>query len=876
MRETYEGKSVDIIIPVYNAYEDLVKCLESIYKYTDLEKNRLILVNDNSPDERIKPLLEKQKEKKAIVFHNDSNKGFSNNVNLGMKQSTSNDTILLNSDTVVTERWVEKIVECAYSDESIGTVTPLSNNATLCSVPEFCQENVLPEYLSIEQAAAIVERCSMKKYPRITVAHGFCMFIKREVIDTIGFFDAETFELGYGEENDFCCRAEQAGYHHVMCDDTYIYHSGTKSFVSKEKEKYSRLHEKILRGWYPEQMHLNDVHVRDNPNKFVGDNIGIYFDLENGKKNILYLLQSDFRKGATDNVGGTQFHVRDLMRGLRNEYNIFVAARNGLYLNLTAYYGTQEKEFRFYIGPKGSIYEFRNKILKELWENILSAFHIDFIHVHHVSNTSLDIFYVAEEYDIPLAFTFHDYCFVCPSVFIRMEKMDDGCCIGRETDCKDCINKCMGITDRIDYIDLWRKKCKEVLDICKIVFVPDKSVQDVLLTYYPSIEGKLEIIEHGYSIERKEEKEIECSYDVAVMYEGIQKEGASYKAFGWAYLRTKQGNTGQKVYLAIRNSSGIEKLIPAERIIRPDVIADAAKSKVGFSCVIPQKLLDGENLHLRIVLEDDDKLIYALDSFETPKLQKVNKKMNVAFIGGLSKAKGGEYVSEIVENFGTDVTWYVFGGIGVAELACQRRDNLIKTGYYVPEDLSILLKEHEIDVIGILSICPETYSYTLTEAISNGIPVIVTDIGALGRRVKALNCGWTVSLENMKIEFLRIITGLIKDDYQLEKYRQEIGKIQFVDIKQMSEKYQKAYEDLWNDESVYPEADYNVIFEGCNMKEWVRNSVPINAVRNTVVNEVEPVDEYYRFKRSLQNKHPRLYILLRRVKECFGKKARVH
>ena len=232
-------KCVDIIIPIYNAYEDLTICLESLYKNTNLKENRLILINDNSPDERIKPYLEQQRGENIIVIHNESNKGFSNNINIGMAQSEENDVILLNSDTILTANWVEKIVACAYREPSIGTVTPLSNNATLCSVPEFCEENKLPEGMTVDQAGEIIEKCSMHRYPRITVAHGFCMFVKREVIDAVGNFDAETFERGYGEENDFCNRAEQAGYHHVMCDDTYIYHSGTKSFISKGKIHYA-------------------------------------------------------------------------------------------------------------------------------------------------------------------------------------------------------------------------------------------------------------------------------------------------------------------------------------------------------------------------------------------------------------------------------------------------------------------------------------------------------------------------------------------------------------------------------------------------------------------------------------------------------------
>ena len=242
-----ENKNVDIIIPIYNAYEDLKLCLESIYKFTNLQYHRLILINDNSPDERIRQFLDGQQREGVIVIHNSVNKGFSNNINIGMAQSDNNDVILLNSDTVVTENWVEKLLECAYSDKSIGTVTPVSNNATLCSVPQFCEENTLNEGMSIDDAGEIVERCSFKAYPRITVAHGFCMLVKREVIDCIGNFDAETFGRGYGEENDFCNRAEQAGYHHVMCDNTYIYHSGTKSFISKEKEEYIKAHERILR-----------------------------------------------------------------------------------------------------------------------------------------------------------------------------------------------------------------------------------------------------------------------------------------------------------------------------------------------------------------------------------------------------------------------------------------------------------------------------------------------------------------------------------------------------------------------------------------------------------------------------------------------------
>lgn len=807
-------KCVDIIIPIYNAYEDLTICLESLYKNTNLKENRLILINDNSPDERIKPYLEQQRGENIIVIHNESNKGFSNNINIGMAQSEENDVILLNSDTILTANWVEKIVACAYREPSIGTVTPLSNNATLCSVPEFCEENKLPEGMTVDQAGEIIEKCSMHRYPRITVAHGFCMFVKREVIDAVGNFDAETFERGYGEENDFCNRAEQAGYHHVMCDDTYIYHSGTKSFISKEKERYIMLHDRILRERYPEQMHGNDLHVQKNPNHFVGENVDIYFDLANGKKNILYVVQSDFKKGAEDNIGGTQLHVRDLMTGLKEKYNVFVAARNGQYLNLTVYYGNKQKDFEFYIGKRKSIYEFQNKRFENLWRNILSAFHIDLIHVHHVINASFDIFYVAKEYGIPLVFTAHDFYFICPSV--KMLDEQDHICIGTDQSetCRECLHSQLGITDKIDYMKIWREKCAEVLTICQRVVVPDESAAEVISLYYPFVKEKLSVVEHGYDETADIEKEVMSTIDVVYKCEKVEKEGFTYRIKGWAYILEKQGCADGTTYLQIRNKSGLEALVPASREKRPDVIKSDGKWDVGFSCVVPRKLLDGGSLEVRIVIEDNEKLIHSVETFETPNLAPTEKKLNVAFIGGLNKAKGGEEVSAITDSIREDVNWHVFGGIGVDKLARQKQGNLIKTGYYMPQDLPELLKEHEIDVIGILSIWPETYSYTLTEALLNGIPVIVTDIGALGKRTKELECGWLVSPEHVKDDFVKIIKDLLKDRTQLERYKEKIDSLQLPTIAQMSEKYEQMYEKLWNMEVTYETADYEMIYEG--------------------------------------------------------------
>ena len=155
-------------------------------------------------------------------------------VNIGMQYS-HHDVVLLNSDTEVTRNWLSKIQNCAYSKPAVATVTPLSNNATLASVPIFLAENTIPPGLSVEEYADIVEKCSMNLFPDIPTAHGFCMYIKKRGNRRFrSYFYEETFGKGYGEEDDFSYRCLQAGYRHLLCDNTYIYHKGTQSFTQEK------------------------------------------------------------------------------------------------------------------------------------------------------------------------------------------------------------------------------------------------------------------------------------------------------------------------------------------------------------------------------------------------------------------------------------------------------------------------------------------------------------------------------------------------------------------------------------------------------------------------------------------------------------------
>lgn len=786
--------STDIIIPVYNAFEELKLCLASIYEYTDLKKNRLILIDDNSTDQRIGEYLDGQCAENIIVIHNKQNQGFSANINLGFSQSQTRDVMLLNSDTIVTERWVEKIAACAYSDRSIGTVTPLSNHATICSVPRFCEDNLLPEGMDVRRIAAIVEACSLVKYPRITVANGFCMFIKREVISLIGGFDAKTFERGYGEENDFCCRAEQMGYIHVMCDNTYIYHSGTKSFDSAEKQRYIRLHDSILQKRYPVQMKKNMEYCAANPNGWIGRNIDVALHILNGRRNIFFLLQSDFRPDTKDYAGGTQLHVKHLCQELKKDNNVIVAARDGSFLQVTVYAGDASYTFRYLIGERSDFPVIHDRTMARLFEKLLKVFSIDLVHVHHVSSTSFDIFFEAYRLGIPVYYTLHDFYCLCP-----MEKLlntvDSYCQAKLGAECQACLRKKAGIYEGELFLQYWRKKSEEAFAICKKIIVPSQSAKDLVSVYFPDYIDKMAVHSHGIDRHEKQAQadgQVTICEDMEWEIKKTEKNSPCVKITGRAKLDGHSAHC-KKTLLQITDAKGKQYRLP----VQYDRSLNISETEKRFCCYLPNRWSADGELYVRpYIVADGVCYTSRQQEYKIPGTGSGAKtKFKVAFIGGINKEKGGQVITEVIKHGDASIEWYVFGEIGYAPLAALSRRNLVKTGFYMQEDIGSLLKYHDIDVVCILSIWPETFSYTLSEAVLYGIPVIVSNMGALKERVEAYGFGVAVDLYGQGVcsRIQRILENWMQDRDSYQVYRNRAEEYVHKSVQEMADEYRRLY-----------------------------------------------------------------------------------
>jgi GT2 family glycosyltransferase len=219
-----------IVVPVFNAYEYLCHCLESLDRTLSAD-NYVLLIDDASTDIRVQSLLRewvvKSSGNRRLITHQ-KNRGFVATANHGMRLAET-DVVLLNSDTEVTTGWLERMSQCLESDTSIATATPWSNNGEIVSIPDFCNPSVPPP--DPDAVAAVIASCDKPDYPDMPTAVGFCMAISLHAIKQVGLFDEATFGRGYGEENDFCQRAEKAGLRNVLCDDAYVVHHGGASFA---------------------------------------------------------------------------------------------------------------------------------------------------------------------------------------------------------------------------------------------------------------------------------------------------------------------------------------------------------------------------------------------------------------------------------------------------------------------------------------------------------------------------------------------------------------------------------------------------------------------------------------------------------------------
>lgn len=673
-------KKISVIIPIYNAFEDTEKCIESVLKHTKIPFE-MVLIDDYSTDERINGLLSNLEGNPHIrIIRNEENKGFVKTINIGIK-STEGDIVILNSDTIVTPKWLTKLVIAAYSDSQIGTVTPLSNAAGAFSIPEIKE----PENsLKMEDIANLVEKVAVNNYIEVPTGNGFCMFIKRALINEIGIFDEESFGMGYCEENDFCMRAMEKSWTNIIDESTYIYHKRSASFSDTKKDLLKK-NRSILDQKHPQYTKKVREFLSSDEYITILERIKKALEDENldktNKKRILYVIH----KGG----GGTVHTNQDLIRNVSANFDCYILLSGAKEIILQKYVdGNFEEVFSWFLKSNWSAKDFYNPEFRDIYFNVINGLKIDLIHIRHLIKHTFDLPALAAKLGLPMIISFHDFYFICPSYNLLDDK--NNYCAG---ECTEGNSQCMvSMADLIDlpllkeFIPQWRTEVSKAFNVSCAFVTTAECVKDIFTNIYPQLSSKeFKVIEHG------------------------------------------------------RDFDPIEK------------------------------------------------------SFQAYEIPEPSKPVKIVFPGNINNQKGLKLIKGLKKQDKKSKLEFHFMGALDSEL----KDYGIYHGKYEREDFCKIIENIKPSFIGILSIWPETYCHTLSEAWSCGVPVLTTNLGAQKERTIENGGGWFLNYQDPEEAYQEIIR-ISNSPEEYEKVVKQVKEIRFRTTKDMAEEYLKLYDSVLN------------------------------------------------------------------------------
>ena len=493
--------NLSIVVPIFNAADDLINCIDRLKEFTP-DEVRILLIDDASTDNRIADILENTKGFSNFKFiKNEKNIGFTATVNRGLSETGDDDVIILNSDARVTPGWVEGMLLAAQSAPRIATVTAMSDRAGAFSAPNIGNDNALPEGLSEIAYARAFRRHSLGLYPSVPTGNGFCMLIRRACIKEIGTLDAEAFPRGYGEENDFCMRAVRSGWRNVIDDRTYVFHDRSKSF-GEAKTDLMVAGRAIVDSRYPEYTKAIRVFSADekiNLARYRARAALVACQAEaQASLRILFVVSTQ--------TGGTPQTNRDLMQGLSGEVDGWVLRCDSAKLEMSRMVDGELQIMRTHVlnEPVNPISHRSNE-----YDAIVSQWILgldpDVVHIRHLGWHGLALPGIAKNLGKKVIFSFHDYYALCPTVKLLdgEGKFCGGTCTKSSGDCRPELWPEGALPQLKDqWVHVWRKRFEEALEPCDAFITTSSSARDRILKHLPGISSdRFLVIPHGRDFE---------------------------------------------------------------------------------------------------------------------------------------------------------------------------------------------------------------------------------------------------------------------------------------------------------------------------------------------------------------------------------------
>lgn len=484
-----------IIVPVYNAADDLRVCIKRLVDYTS-DCVEILLIDDFSSDPEIQKILrEAEQYRNFRTLQNSKNLGFTGTVNRGLELIGRKHAVLLNSDARVTPGWLEGMLRAAAARPRVATVTAMSDRAGAFSAPNMGNENELPPGVDEITYARAFRRRGLGLYPTVPTGNGFCMFVNRACLDEIGGLDAAAFPRGYGEENDFCMRAGRAGWCHLIDDRTYVFHDRSKSF-GEAKQDLVLEGRAVIDVRYPEYKNAISVFGRDmkiqtarfQAKKALHD----CNDPRTSLPRTLFVVATQ--------TGGTPQTNLDLMEALSDGTDSWLMRCDSRQIVLYHFRENTLQEVRHHelsetLEPIRHVSGEYDKVVAD-WLEYLD---IDIVHIRHIAWHSLNLPKIAKDKGCRVVFSFHDFYTVCPTVKMLRPRNDDpvGGRPGASNKPELWSDVSMPpLTD--EWCQFWRDRFDGMLSNCDQFVTTSHSAKSTIIENLPNIDGKrFHVIPHG-------------------------------------------------------------------------------------------------------------------------------------------------------------------------------------------------------------------------------------------------------------------------------------------------------------------------------------------------------------------------------------------
>jgi len=427
----------------------------------------LILVDDASPDPAVGSLLDDYTGRPWVTVHRSTqNRGFVGTCNLAVHELArpEADVILMNADTRPMPGFVKRLAETAGSNPSIGTVTAVSNEGWIASVPEFADAK---ELARLEHPLVLSP-----------TACGFLFYIKREVIRKYGLFD-ETFSPGYCEEVDLSQRIAPE-YANVIDPGCWTWHANSVSFGAA-KFKLSADHNAIIDQRYPNfRFELNAFNTW---HPLRGHRARMLRETRDPRPRVLHVLQ------IHGSGHGTGKHVHDLSTALSHRFLSLAAAANE-----TVDPAQEHLELRLGEVPVG-VWPYTQPgwpqtaadvpANDQAWVMLLNEAKPNLIHLHHLKNHSLSLLARLTATGVPVVVSLHDHYFLCPDFALQG-------CPGVHS-CDTCYPKLFN--GPAEYQRLRRALFYASLKQAAAIVAPSHSAANLAREVYPEL--NILVIPHG-------------------------------------------------------------------------------------------------------------------------------------------------------------------------------------------------------------------------------------------------------------------------------------------------------------------------------------------------------------------------------------------